>query len=74
MRIELACCELVIENEIAQGCSQEQIAKTYALALVSTWQTDWGRVNLAILAKWPKGLDRVKKAAWKIVNTRVAAK
>lgn len=34
-RMELACCESVIENEIANGLKQKDIAETYAMALVS---------------------------------------
>ena len=64
IRIELACVESVIENEIAMGLNQKQIAQTYALALRSSWPTDWTRVNKAILAKWPRGLERIKKMAW----------
>ncbi len=70
LRMELACVESVIENEIAQGLNQKQLAQTYALALVSTWPTDWARVNNAILAKWPKGLNRIKTWAWKIAESR----
>lgn len=64
MHFELGDVEGVIENEIKQGCSQRQIAQTYALAIRSSWPTDWQRVNAAILAKWPKGLERIKKLAW----------
>lgn len=70
MRMELACCESVIENEIAQGLKQKDVAETYAMALVSTWPTDWKRVNEAILKRWPRGLNRVKEMAHKIVETR----
>ena len=70
MRIELACCEMVIENEIAQGATQKCIALTYAMAINSTWPTDWVRVNKAILAKWPKGLKRVKEMARKLVEQK----
>ena len=56
--------EETIENEIRQGCNQRQIAQTYALALQSSWPTDWLRVNLAITKRWPKGLERIKKMAW----------
>lgn len=68
--MELACVESVIENEINQGCTQKDIAMTYAMGLVSTWPTDWKRVNAMILAKWPKGLARVKAMAWKLVETK----
>jgi len=61
---EIACVEMVIENEIAQGLTQRQIAQTYALALRSSWPTDWRRVNEAIVARWPKGLERIKTMAW----------
>ena len=63
MTFEIMDVEGVIENEIAQGCNQRQIAQTYALGLRSSWPTDWRRVNLAILAKWPKGLSRIKEMA-----------
>ncbi len=57
--------ETVIENEIAQGCTQKQIAMTYALAIKSSYATDWTRVNNAIIGKWSrKGLERIKKMAW----------
>lgn len=61
---ELQCVEATIENEIQQGCTQRQVAQTYALGLRSSWPTDWARVNAAILARWPKGLERVKTMAW----------
>jgi len=37
LRAEIACVETVIENEIAQGCTQKSVAMTYALALRSSW-------------------------------------
>lgn len=64
VRIEIGAVELMIEDEINQGLSQKQIAQTYALALRSSWPTDWKRVNEAILARWPKGLERIKRMAW----------
>ena len=64
MQIHMADVERVIESEIAQGCTQRQVAKSYALGLRSSWPTDWQRVNAAIVAKWPKGLDRIKEMAW----------
>lgn len=69
--IELACPEMVIENEIRHGMTQKQIAQTYAMALViRSEKPDWLRINNAILAKWPKGLTRVKEMAWKIVEQK----
>lgn len=63
--LELTCVESVIENEIAQGLKQKQIAQIYALALVSSWPTDWRRVNEAIIKRWSfAGLNRIKNMAW----------
>ena len=64
MQWEIENVEEVVENEIRQGCNQRQIAQTYALALRSSWPTDWAKVNAMILAKWPKGLTRIKERAW----------
>lgn len=58
----------VIENEIAQGATQKSVAKTYALALRSAVPPDWARINAAIRAKWPKGLQRIKESAWRKVE------
>lgn len=71
MHIELADCTNVIvrECEIAE-MKQADIAMTYAMAIVSSWPTDWAVVNAAITKRWPKGLERVKKAAWKIIETK----
>ena len=63
MRLEITNVEETIENEIEQGLRQRDIAQTYALAMRSSYKTDWARVNRAILKRWPKGLDRVKKMA-----------
>ena len=61
---ELADVENVIENEIHHGLSQVQIAQTYALAMRSSWPTDWGRVNAAIIGRWgDQALLRIKKMA-----------
>lgn len=63
MRLEITNVEETIENEIEQGLRQRDIAQTYALAMRSSYKTDWARVNRAILKRWPKGLERVKKMA-----------
>ncbi len=63
--LEIADVERVIEQEIANKCTQRQIAQTYALGLRSTWPTDWSKVNKIILERWsPAGLERIKKMAW----------
>ena len=58
-QIEMECGEKVF--------TQESVALTYALAMrdETLVPVDWKRANAAILARWPKGLDRVKRLAWK---------
>lgn len=64
-KAEIACVEMVVENEIKQGCNQKQIAQTYALAIRSSWPTDWAKVNAMIIERWSqKSLNRIKKMAW----------
>lgn len=68
--MHLMCCEDVIENEIKQGLRRKDVALTYAMALRSEAagrETDWKRINAAILTKWVKrGLTVVKNRAWDI--------
>ncbi len=65
MVAEITLVESVIESEIANGLNQTQIAQTYALALQSSYPTDWKRVNEAIIKRWSKaGLTRIKEMAW----------
>ena len=70
----LMCCEDVIENEIAQGLRQKDVAMTYAMTMHSEDNgraTDWRRINDAIVAKWGRrGLDRVKKLAHGLYERR----
>lgn len=72
-RIYLMDCARVIEDEIAAGLTQTDIAKTYALAMISAahgaWKSDWPRVNRAILDRWSMaGLERIKKLAHKALE------
>jgi len=61
---EIMDVEAVIENEIAQKCTQRQVAQTYALALRSSYPTDWVKVNKMIMDRWSfSGLTRVKEMA-----------
>lgn len=67
--IELIDCEGVIERESAMPeMKRDDLAQTYAMALVSSWPTDWKRANAAIIKRWPKGLLYIKTKAWKIVE------
>lgn len=56
-----------IERECAdRAMKQADVALTYALAIRDEDRVpvDWTRANAAILARWPKGLERVKQRAW----------
>ena len=63
------CRTDAICNEIERGCTQKDIARTYALAIkddtLGTDCPDWSTINRAIIDRWsPRGLERVKKMAW----------
>jgi len=63
--MNLMCADMVIKNEIERGCTQKQIAQTYALALRSQEHVDWKAINMAIIERWSiSGLERIKKLAW----------
>ena len=74
----LVCCTAVICNEVDKGLTQKQIAQTYAMAIVSDTykmdKPDWTRINNAIIGKWGiKGLERIKKKAWKLIADKARA-
>ena len=66
MRIELANTTNTLLYEIKElRLVQKSVAQTYALALRSSEDTDWGKVNRAIMVRWSRsGLNRIKKLAW----------
>jgi hypothetical protein len=52
-------------HEIANGAKRKSVAMTYALALRSREQTDWARVNQAIVDRWSlSALEWIKQQAW----------
>lgn len=65
MKIEIVDVFGTIQREIAAGCTQRQVAQTYALGLHSSDETDWAKVNRAIIDRWSvSGLERIKNMAW----------
>jgi len=66
IRIELAgCTNLLLREIVILKLPQKSIAKTYALALRSSEETDWPKVNKAIIERWSlAGLERIKRLAW----------
>ena len=64
VRLEIASVEKTIENEIRLGLDRKDIAKTYAMALRSSWPTDWAKVNQMIIERWSlSGLEYIKNLA-----------
>lgn len=76
LQINLVCCTQAIQNEVAQGASQKNIALTYAMAIKSEAQgadkPDWSAINRAILSRWKMGgLERIKKRAFDLLAGKV---
>ncbi len=55
MRVELTDTTNTLIREIADpAMKRRDVAQTYALAMRSSWPTDWRAVNEAIIARWSK--------------------
>ena len=69
MRVELACCETTLLNEIGDpAMKRADVALTYAMALRSSEASnvDWAKVHKAIMERWSKSaLTWIKERAWK---------
>ena len=68
MRLMLSDPTGQIERECAdKAMGQRDVALTYALAMrdEASIPVDWKRTNAAILTRWPRGLERVKKMVWR---------
>ena len=66
MHLELTNCTETLLSEIrCSSMHRIDVAKTYALALRSSTETDWERVNKAILDRWSMhALTWIKDRAW----------
>ena len=66
MIIELADPTGTLLQEIEnRKCTRNIVAKTYALALRSSVETDWSKVNRAIIARWSvSALEWINRRAW----------
>ena len=66
MQTELMDCTNVLLREIEdKRFKQRDIAQTYALSLRSSFETDYKKVNCAIIDRWSvSGLIRIKEMAW----------
>ena len=53
MKIELWCTTQTLLDEIAdKNLHKKDIAQTYRLAMESSDETDWKKVNTAIIDRW----------------------
>ena len=70
MRIELADCQRVLLDEIAEPkYTHTGIAATYAMAICSSDTVDWKAVNRAIVKRWSiSELMRIKRQAWRLID------
>ena len=73
MILELTSPTKVLLMEISlPEMKRQDIARTYALALKNSHNTDWYKVNQAIIARWSfSGLEYIKTRAWKIVEGKL---
>ena len=74
--INLVCCTQVICNEVSLGCTQKDIALSYAMAIKSQAEgadlPDWKTINGAILSKWKmSGLERIKARAFDLLSGKI---
>jgi hypothetical protein len=72
--IEIQNVEEIIRNELVCELDWKYITKTYALALRSSWKTDWEKVDAMIEKKLgAKKLAKIKQQAWegKCFNSRL---
>jgi hypothetical protein len=71
----LAACTRTILDEIAMGLRTKDVALTYAMAILAEAREadapNWTSINAAIRRRWgDRGLARVKKAAWKLIEAK----
>ncbi len=66
MQMELSCCTSTLLDEIRDPeFKKKNIAMTYRMALDSSEDTDWSKVNKAIIERWSRrALEDIKKLAW----------
>lgn len=72
VRFEMVNCEAALLAEIGDTCfKRADVAITYSLALRSSEQIDWEKVNCAIIARWSQSaLNWIKREAWKLAGSK----
>jgi len=66
--------EIIVEQLTGPNkATQSEVALTYAKIIAENGLNyNFHRLNLLILKRWPKGLNRVKTEAWKLYDQWVA--
>ncbi len=68
------CEDTMLSALKAPELTRDIIALTYAFALRSSEDVDFGKVNRAIMDRWSvAGLEYIKRKAWKLVDEKRAA-
>jgi len=63
---------IIVEQVAVPRMTQKAVARVYAMALCSTWPTDWAKVTDAITARWGvKGRERIRKLADRLAQELV---
>ena len=66
IKIELWCTTSVLLDEInSKHFKKKDVSQTYRMAMESSDDTDWHKVNKAIINRWSKSaLKDIKEWAW----------
>ena len=74
IKVELLYCDRVMLREIREKkTTRDSLALSYAMAMASSYPTNYERVNRAIIKRWSRsGLDYIKTRAWKIFLAEAA--
>ncbi len=61
----MLCTEVLLQEISDERFYRRDVAKTYALAIKSSAETDWEKVNRAIIRRWSvSALRWIKHQAW----------
>lgn len=62
----MATEEAIMRAIADKAMTQRDVAQIYAILLQSGPDgANWARINRAIMDRWPSGLERIKRLAWR---------
>lgn len=68
------CLNAIAEKDATQAVVAGFYADCIICNMIHMGQLSFLEINLAITKRWPKGLERVKNMAWRIVEKRMPKK